>query len=48
MATTSLDEQRSIHTAVCRARRAGLACGTCSELAERAASSAAAQIREAA
>lgn len=37
MATTSVHlERRDIHTAVCRARRSGLACGTCSELIERA------------
>jgi hypothetical protein len=29
-------EQRDIHLAVCRARRAELVCSTCSELAERA------------
>ena len=30
-------ERYEIHAAVCRARRQGLCCGTCSELAERAA-----------
>lgn len=29
-------ELAAIHQAVCRARRSGLCCGTCSELAERA------------
>jgi hypothetical protein len=29
-------ELAAIHAAVCRARRAGLVCSTCSELAERA------------
>ena len=37
MATTSIAEQLAIHTATCRARRQGLVCSTCSELAERAA-----------
>jgi hypothetical protein len=37
MATTSIVEQLHIHLAVCRARRAGLVCSTCSELVERAA-----------
>lgn len=36
-AATVAAERRDIHNAVCRYRRAGLACGTCSELAERAA-----------
>jgi hypothetical protein len=36
MSTTSIVEQLHIHQAVCRARRAQLCCGTCSELAERA------------
>jgi hypothetical protein len=40
--STSIDEQLAIHTAVCRARRAGLACGTCSQLAERVARTSAA------
>jgi hypothetical protein len=43
MSTTSIVEQLHIHQAVCRARRSGLCCGTCSELAERAARFAAAQ-----
>jgi len=30
-------ERYEIHAAVCRARRQGLCCSTCSELAERAA-----------
>jgi hypothetical protein len=42
MATTSVHEQAAIHAAVCRARRAGLVCSTCSELAERASRAAAA------
>lgn len=37
MAPTSIVEQAAIHAAVCRARRAALLCGTCAELAERAA-----------
>jgi len=37
---TSAAEYAAIHAAVCRARRSGLACGTCSELDERAARSA--------
>lgn len=49
MTTTSIVEQAAIHAAVCRARRAGLLCGTCTELAERAARVAVAlQIAEAA
>jgi hypothetical protein len=40
-------ELAAIHAAVCRARRAGLACSTCSDLAERAARCAG-QLREAA
>ncbi len=52
MASTSVPpagarERYDIHTAVCRARRAGLVCATCCELAERA-ETAAAQIAEAA
>jgi hypothetical protein len=30
-------DYRDIHLTVCRARRSGLACGTCSEFIERAA-----------
>lgn len=36
-------ERLQIHLAVCRARRAALLCGTCAELAERAARYAVAQ-----
>jgi hypothetical protein len=49
MATPSVHEQLAIHTAVCRARRAGLACSLCTELATRAKlSSAAVAMTEAA
>jgi len=44
---TPAAEYAAIHAAVCRARRSGLACGTCSELAELAARSAV-QLAEAA
>ena len=41
-------ERHLIHAAVCRARRSGLCCSTCTELAERAARVVAAQLAEAA
>jgi len=41
-------ERLHIHLAVCRARRAALLCGTCSELAERAKLYATVQLAEAA
>jgi len=47
MAQTSYTELDRIHAAVCRARRAGLVCSTCIDLAERAAR-AARQLAEAA
>jgi len=37
MTQTSYTELAAIHAVVCRARRAGLVCSTCCELAERAA-----------
>ena len=37
MAQTSYTELALIHAAVCRARRQGLCCSTCIDLAERAA-----------
>jgi len=43
MTQTSYREQLDIHLAVCRARKQGLCCSLCSDLAERAARVAAQQ-----
>lgn len=46
IASAAAIEYFAIHQATCRARRQGLCCGTCSELAERAIRAEAKDVRE--